>query len=560
MTDNTMPVNDEGALPVEPVETVPGVAALTEATGSVSTGRSTLRTVMSNMMSLIASDVVNRVTSFVIYALVGRFLGAFAFGQISLALSLFYTFQVFAVAGLKTLVTREVAKDKSRTGEYLVTSSFIVLFTTVLALLGLLGFIDIMGYDSSPEILYFGSYMLSQMGSAFDFTWTMHAGGQADTALVIIIICLGLLPFALSQIMEAVFQAHERMTFIAYVNAPANVVRIALIFLLTTGGQGLYSIAIMMFISHIFVMVVELYFMLRYIVRPKLTLNIKFTFGLLKSSATFLGIDGIVAIYSSLYLIMLARFLDESAVGLYSSATQIITPLIILYQSIVLAVFPIMCQRFDVNNSSELRGISNRLLELLLVIAVPMSVGVFMMAEWGLSFLYGGSEFEAAASAVRVIVFIALLQAFTAVMGRVLVASMREKTTLRIVAIDLVLSFTMGILLIPRYGIMGAAYASLIVVIVNAIQHYIPVARILKGIPLVTLLWKPVMAVMAMAAYIYVFYIEGGQDAILTVVVASTLYFAVLFGLMLVSIGGPRQIKARYLGGGEPAPQAAPEA
>lgn len=560
MTDNTLPVNDDGTLPVEPVENVPDVSSLNDATGAINPGRSTLATVAGNMMSLIASDVVNRVTSFVIYALVGRFLGAFAFGQISLALSLFYTFQVFAVAGLKTLVTREVAKDKSKTSQYLVTSSFIVLFTTVLALVGLLGFIDIMGYDSSPEILFFGSYALSQMGDSLDFTWMMTAGGQADTALVIMIICLGLLPFALSQIMEAVFQAHERMTFIAYVNAPANAIRIALIFLLTTGGQGLYSIAIMMFISHVFVMLVELYFMLRYIVKPKLTLNLNFTFGLLKSSATFLGIDGIVAIYSSLYLIILARVLNESAVGLFSSATQIITPLIILYQSIVLAVFPIMCQRFDVNNPQGLRSISNRLLEMLLVIAVPMSVGVFMMAEWGLSFLYGGAEFEAAAGAVRVIVLVALLQAFSAVLGRVLVASMREKTTLRIVTIDLIVALIAGLILIPRYGIMGAALAGLIVAFENALQHYVPVARILKGIPLVTLLWKPAIAVTAMAAYIYAFYIEGGQDPILTVVVASTLYFAVLFALMLVSIGGPRQIKARYLGGGEPSPQAVPEA
>ncbi|MCA9882969.1 MAG: hypothetical protein KC708_08370, partial [Anaerolineae bacterium] len=47
---------------------------------------SSLRKIASNMSSLIASDVINRVTSFVIYALVGRYLGAFAFGQMSLAL------------------------------------------------------------------------------------------------------------------------------------------------------------------------------------------------------------------------------------------------------------------------------------------------------------------------------------------------------------------------------------------------------------------------------------------------------------------------------------------
>ncbi|NJL54241.1 oligosaccharide flippase family protein [bacterium] len=441
-----------------------------------------------------------------------------------------------------------MARDKSKTGQYLVTSSFLVIFTGVLSLVGLLAFIDFMGYNDGPEFTHYAPYFLGGLGDAFDYTWNLTFGTQADTALVIFIICLGLLPYAISQIMEAIFQAHEQMTFIAYVNAPANVIRIALIFVLTTGGQGLYSIAVMMLISHVFVMLAELYFMLRYIVRPAFRLDVSFAYDLMKQSVTFLGIDGIIAIMSSLHLIMLSRFLNESAVGLFSSATQIVTPLIILYQSVVLAVFPIMCQRFDVADTSQLRRISNRLLEMLMVIAVPMSVGVFLMAEWGLSFLYGGDEFAAAAGAVRVIVVIGLLQAITAVLGRVLVASLREKTTLRIVAINLVVSFVAGLILIPRYGVMGAAYAGVIVMVINAIQHYIPVAKILHGMPLMTLLWKPVLASAAMGAYIVTFYINGGQNALLTVLIASTLYFAVLAGVMVLSIGGPRQIKAHYLG------------
>lgn len=548
-TNNPLPLNAaDTSLPTTDQEVDASLVDATATAGIQPGGRTTLGTVMRNMTSLIASDVINRVTSFVIYALVGRFLGAFAFGQISLALSLFYTFQVFAVAGLKTLVTREVARDKSKTGQYLVTSSFLVIFTGVLSLASLLVFIDVMGYNDGPEFAHYAPYFLGGLGGAFDYTWDITYGAQADTALVILIVCFGLLPYALSQVMEAVFQAHERMTFIAYVNAPANVVRIGLIFLLTTGGQGLYSIAIMMFISHILVMLAELYFMLRHIVRPALKLDTRFAYDLMKKSVTFLGIDGIIAIMSSLHLIMLARFLNESAVGLFSSATQIVTPLIILYQSVVLAVFPIMCQRFDVEDTSQLRRISSRLLELLLVLAVPMSVGVFLMAEWGLSFLYGGDEFAAAANAVRVVVLIGLLQAINAVLGRVLVASLREKTTLRIVSINLVISFVAGIILIPRYGVMGAAYAGLIVMVFNVIQHYIPTAKILHGMPLFGLVWKPVVASAIMGAYIITFYINGDQNALLTVAIASTLYFAVLAGVMVLSIGGPRQIKAHYLG------------
>ncbi len=548
MSENMLPVNPEALPPSDGAESAEN-AGTTPATPSKPVKNvSTTRTVLKNMTSLVASDVVNRITSFVIYALVGRFLGAFAFGQISLALSLFYTFHVFAVAGMKTLVTREVARDKDSTGKYLVTSSFLVLFTTFLSLLGLLAFIDIMGYNSTPELTSFGLYTLSNLNGGFDALWDLSYGGRADTALVILIICMGLLPYALSQVMEAVFQAHEEMTYIAYVNAPANIIRIALIFLLTSGGYGLYSIAIMMLISHVLVMAAELYFLLRYIVKPKLQLNREFTVSLMKKSITFFGIDAILAIMSSIYLILLARFLNESAVGLFSSATQIMTPMIILYRSIILSVFPIMCQRFDVNNSDGMRRIASRLLEMLMILAIPMSVGVYLMAEWGLSFLYGGEEFTAAANAVRVIVFVVLIQSISAVFGRVLFASLREKTSLRITSINLAISVVAGVLLIPRYGVMGAAYAQLIVIVVGAIQHYIPVSRMLRGLPLLTLIWKPAIAAGAMGLYIQYFYIEGGQNALLTVAIASVIYFVVLIGVMVMSIGGPRQIRARYLG------------
>ena len=87
---------------------------------------SNLRRVAANAASMLASDVINRATTFALYALVARSLGAFEFGQLSLALTLFYTFQILAVAGLKTLVTREVAKHRERTDELLVDRKSVV--------------------------------------------------------------------------------------------------------------------------------------------------------------------------------------------------------------------------------------------------------------------------------------------------------------------------------------------------------------------------------------------------------------------------------------------------
>src|SRR5207249_8586904 len=97
-------------------------------------GTTGLGRILGNAASILASDVVNRGTSFVLYALVARYLGAFAFGQLSLALTLFYTFQVLAAAGLKTLVVREVTRHRERTNSYLMNGVFTVAATCALSI------------------------------------------------------------------------------------------------------------------------------------------------------------------------------------------------------------------------------------------------------------------------------------------------------------------------------------------------------------------------------------------------------------------------------------------
>src|SRR5947208_8470875 len=103
--------------------------------------------IASNAASMLSSDVTNRVTTFALYALVARYLGPYTFGQMSLALTLLYTFQVIAAAGLKTLVTREVARDRALTGRYLLNGSLVATATSGLAIGALFIFVYLMRYS-----------------------------------------------------------------------------------------------------------------------------------------------------------------------------------------------------------------------------------------------------------------------------------------------------------------------------------------------------------------------------------------------------------------------------
>ncbi len=122
-------------------DTVPAAEGIPPGRGAMRT----LRLLAGNVASLLATDVANRMSTFILYLLVGRYLGTYAFGQMTVGLTLFHAFRVIAVTGLKTLITREVAADKSKTASLLVNGVGAALLSSAVSLLAMLALTLLMG-------------------------------------------------------------------------------------------------------------------------------------------------------------------------------------------------------------------------------------------------------------------------------------------------------------------------------------------------------------------------------------------------------------------------------
>jgi O-antigen/teichoic acid export membrane protein len=474
---------------------------------------SSARRIAGNATFALTSDVVSRVTTFVLYALVARYLSTYAFGQMSLALSLFYAFQVLTVAGLPTLITREVARDRALTARYLVNGALIAAALSLASVAGLLLLARAMHYS-------------------------------ADTTSVIVLLCFGLLPYSLSAICEAVFRSWERMRYIAYANVPVNIAKVGLAFLIVARGYGLGQLIALLLASLATVACVEWALILRYIARPRLgDVDAHFALAAARAGSTFLGIEGIIAIKASLDVVFLSKLASETEVGLLSAANQLLVPVLLIYQSIVVSVFPIMCRKFapDLQN---LKQITTYLLELLLIIALPTAVGLFFLADTALMLLYGDAAFLAAVPALRIVVWILVMRALTHVLGQALMASRREKVSLQIVIANTLVGLILSLALISRFGLVGAALTNLLAATINFLQHYISVSRRFSGLALMGLIWKPAVAGACVAIYLAT--MRSGRLA-LDIGVAGLLYLGALLALALWSSGGPRQLKAKYL-------------
>jgi O-antigen/teichoic acid export membrane protein len=470
-----------------------------------------MRRILGNVLSLLASSVINRITTFILYALVARYMSTFEFGQMSLALTFFYMFQVAAVAGLETLLTRVVANNKSQTNVYFVHGSLIVIGSSVLSMGALVVLVSVLQYSR-------------------------------DTSVIILLLSLALLPYALSMVAQSIFQAWERMQYIAYANISVNALKIGLAFLLLTNRLGLYSIIFLLVFSFISVLLVEWFFIFKHIIRPSFSLDLRFALSLIRASVPFLGIDVIIAVMSSINVVLLSKFLSESEVGLYSAAGQLLAPLGLVYQSVVISVFPLMCRKFDIG-VHDLKRASESLIELLFVIALPAAVLLFFMSNAILTLLYG-ADFGPAAGVLRILAWTVVPTALAVALGQVLFASLRETTTLKITIVDVLVSIALGFVLIGRYGLAGAAMAALLTRAVDFVQHYVAVSAVLPHLSLWRIAWKSVAASACMAAC---FVLMQRQGAILAGIVSSAVYLGTLLLLTINAHGGYSQVKVQVL-------------
>lgn len=464
-----------------------------------------------NSAFLLATDVITRATTFVLYALIARYLGAFQFGQLSLALTILFTFQILAPAGLRLLITREVANHREKTNLFLVNGSLIAVIFTMAAYLILWLVILILDYS-------------------------------AETTRVISIIALGLLPFSLSTICEAIFQGWEKMEYIAYANLPRNLSIILFGYLLLSRGYGLIAISWLLSLTYFIILFFEWIIVGVYISKPRMVIDFGFTQETTKTSLSFLGFQGAFAISSTVLIFMLSKFTGETEVGFYNASSQILTPLMLVLQSVVLSIFPAMCRKFE-SSIQGLKLLSDNLVELFLGMTFPVVVFIYYLSGEILVFLYGNQEFLYATIVLQILVLTLIPQAVTTIFGRILLAGHQEKKLFKIVMNCSVFSTGIGVFLIGQFGLVGAALTTVAFSLLNSYLHYRLTLQIINSPLPMSRLWKPIVA-----SLVYVFFIilVEGWHPFLAALLGGILYLVVWISLNILAAGGFNQLTSKY--------------
>ncbi len=170
----------------------------------------------------------------------------------------------------------------------------------------------------------------------------------------------------------------------------------------------------------------------------------------------------LTVVLSSTDRFLLAAFLDEAAVGAYHAGYSIANrTLDVLFLWLGSAGQPALIMALERGGPGQLKTAAREQLSTFLLIGLPAAAGVALVARPLAEVLIGEELRVAAASITPWIALSALLYGLTAYyFGQAFTLGKKTKHLLVAMAIPAGLNVVLNLILVPRYGLMGAAWAT----------------------------------------------------------------------------------------------------
>jgi O-antigen/teichoic acid export membrane protein len=212
--------------------------------------------------------------------------------------------------------------------------------------------------------------------------------------------------------------------------------------------------------------------------------------------------------------LMLSAFHDETEVGWYGAATTLAYTLIMMSQAYRFAVYPLM-SHYHTHTPAQVPGLYQQSLRFLGMLALPIVVGVTILAAPIVEFIFG-PKFAPTTPILSILIFVFLLITLNEPTTRVLLVHDRQNTLISFLVVSVLVNVLLNFLLTPTYASIGAAVARVSSTAVLFFAGFLFVQRHYYPAPLHTLLLKSTLAALAMGIVVFLL-----KDAILIIPIAA---------------------------------------
>lgn len=382
-----------------------------------------------NTSWLFAEKMLRMVVGLFVGVWVARYLGPEQFGSYSYAISFVGLFATVATLGLDNILLRELIKDEGARDRLLGTVFFLKTVGAVAVLLLLAAAVPLTSNDAYTNAMIFA--------------------------------IAGATVFQSFNVIDLYFQSRVLSRFVVYANVItlllSSVIKIALILL----GAPLIAFALVILLDSVVLASGMLYFYRRHVDSWK-----RWTFDrllarrLLRDSWPLVFSGIVVSIYMKIDQVMIKEMLDSEAVGLYAAAAKLSLAWYVVPGVILSSIFPAIANAKNRNGALYQKRLQH-LYDLMVWIAVAAALPMTFFAEPLISLLYGNA-YDQSATVLAIHIWSAVFVFQGLAFGKYLILENLTKKSLYRTSAGAVANVILNLLLIPAFGINGAAVATLI--------------------------------------------------------------------------------------------------
>lgn len=454
--------------------------------------KSTASRVADNTLWLLLQRLGGRFISFLLMVYLARHLGSLNFGKFTFANGFIGLFLILADLGITTLVVRDVARDREGSPQYVGNTATLKVFLSVVTFIVILIVLNIMQVpDDTKVVVYLISAcsILENIGGFFG----------------------------------AIFQAYEKMSYIAIIEITQKLFLFFLCFIFLFQGYGLLAVGFAYLFSGIFFCFVNLSFVSLRFFKPIYRIDFQFWKKVLKESFPLAIVAVISMIYYNTDIVMLGKMKGEEVAGWYGVSYHLFFAIIVLAGAFLSAVFPVM-SRFFKESHQMLKEVYKKSFKVIIGTGLPLSVGCALLAPRIIIFLFG-PQYQHSIVAFRIFSFLIIFSYLNGLAGYFLTSVNRQALTAKILALTAGINVLLNFILIPRYSYIGAACATVVSEILFFVIFFIFLPQDFKYFPVRAII-KSALACTAMGITIVLL---KNTNLALVVAAAVVVYFIFLW-------------------------------
>lgn len=260
----------------------------------------------------------------------------------------------------------------------------------------------------------------------------------------------------------AAFRARQRMQFEAYSIVAFRIASIVVGLALLAAGAGTNGVVLGYIGASVVTSILSVIWVRRLLNRGiSVHVDLRHAIGLLRESLP-LGVGLLLTlIYFRIDVVLMGRLTTLREVGIYAAAYKAADALFMLQAPVSTAVFPLLTQLLKQDRGHAL-GLAGRVVSVTVLLA---SISLIVAVGFGdrLVAAVFGSDFRGSALVLDLLCLALIAMAFNGILNNLLIAAFHQRTVTLNALVLAGVNIAVNIMLIPRFGAVGAAVATIVV-------------------------------------------------------------------------------------------------